>query len=237
MYKLILRLNKYRMIVLLSLISLFQVVPANADECLQALPVNAIKDGIPRVCQSNFTGVKLDYVCQDYRANGQHYQILYKGGVNAKAILQIDTHSKQQVQSVLMKGVACSIPAPSGIPAHALHRGIGLCLDQNDDTVPCSIYEHAEARQPVQYRNFVFYKTDNKGDEKITIQTMSIQSNKDAMSAELSYQIGISLSKTECCAEQAIEYLAYAYKLFPHADLYREAYQLSLNTIADSNIN
>jgi hypothetical protein len=83
----------------------------------------------------------------------------------------------------------------------------------------------------------VFYKTDNKGDEKITIQTMSIQSNKDAMSAELAYQIGISLSKTECCAEQAIEYLAYAYKLFPHADLYREAYQLSLNTTADSNIN
>lgn len=221
------------MIVLAGLTGLFQVMPAYANECLQVLPANTIEDGIPKICQSSFNGTKRDYVCQDYRAGDQKFQVLYQGGVKPKAILQIDTNNKSTLKLESVKQATCPLPAPTGIPSHALHRGIGICLDDNDETVPCSIYEHVEAREPVQYRHMIFYQSDNEHDE-VTINTQIYDANHDAMAAELAYQIGLNLSNTECCAAQAIEYLAYAHKLFPHAEVYRKAYQLSLNTLVIS---
>jgi hypothetical protein len=235
MFKLTLQFKKYKVLALAGLTSLFQFSPVNANECLQMLPANTIKDGIPKVCQSDFSGTKLDYVCQDYRAGEQHYQVLYQGGVTPKAILRTNTDNR--VTPMAINANACPLPAPTGIPSHALHRGIGLCLDQNDDTVPCSIYEHAEAREPVQYRHMVFYKHNKPEQNKVSIETQVIDANHDAMAAELAYQIGISLSQTECCADQAIEYLAYAHQLFPHANVYRKAYQLSLNNLASNEVN
>ena len=56
--------------------------------------------------------------------------------------------------------------------------------------------------------------------------------NKDAMVAELAYQIGTSLWQTECCHEQALQYLAYALQLFPRSITYRHAYQRSRAVLA-----
>lgn len=235
MFKLMLLLNKHKLFMLVSLSGLMHFTYANANECLQVLPINSVEDGIPKVCQSDFTGSKLDYVCQDYRVGEQRYQVLYRGGVTPKAILQVEGNNKYQVMTLNTWKATCHLPAPPGIPSHALHRGIGLCLDQNDKPVPCSIYEHAEARQPARYRHMVFYKTDDKGYGEISIETKVIDSNNDAMAAELAYQIGISLSQTECCANQAIKYLAYAHQLFPHAKVYREAYQHELSILASLN--
>lgn len=237
MYKLIRQFNKHTICALAGLTGLLHVTLANANECLQVLPANATTDGIPRICQSSFSGTKRDYVCQDYRVGEQHYQVLYQSGTTPKAILQTGINHDTQLEIIAINNAVCPLPAPSGIPSHASHKGIGICLDQNDEMVPCSIYEHAEARERHQYRHMVFYKSSDQGNDIVTINTQAIDTNSDAMAAELAYQIGISLSQTECCAAQAIQYLAYAHKLFPHARVYREAYQLSLITIANIEIN
>ena len=77
----------------------------------------------------------------------------------------------------------------------------------------------------------VFYKTNKQGltDTLVDIQLDDI--NRDVMAAELAYQIGMSLSRTDCCANQAANYLAHVHHLYPHSNIYRNAYPASLANI------
>ena len=124
----------------------------------------------------------------------------------------------------------CPLPAPAAIPRYAIHRGLGICQDENNTGVPCSVYEHAPVRQNRTYRYLVFYRQDGSG--SILAHQMVAGSNQNAMVAELAYQLGLSLLETRCCSEQATTYLEHAHRLFPKASAYRAGYLQALEQIA-----
>jgi len=204
-----------------------------ANECLDILPYDTVADGLPKICQSKFNGINNTYSCQDYRSGETRYRVLYRGGLSPKAIIQLNPDSSRYLISAPIFGdrkLRCPLLPPVGIPKHAVHRGTGVCQDENERMVACSVFEYAEARQTEAHRFMTFY---NHGHERsVTIDAQTAGTNSDAMVAEMTYQIGMSLWDTECCAEQAVKYLEYAYRLFPQAEAYRNAYRHSRVSLA-----
>ena len=213
--------------------SLSLQVNAASNQCLEYLPDNITIASEVRICTSSFNGDYKRYSCQDYNAGNEHYRILYQGGLVPKAILKFDeVNHKQVVWSPLYgdEEIRCPLAPPDGIPHHAKHRGIGVCQDENQNYVPCSIYEHAAPRKIEAYRYLAMY--DPGGEQPATINTHVAGKNVDAIVAEFSFQIGMSLLKTNCCKEQGFEYIKHAYSMFPQAEDYRRAYHYSKATLA-----
>lgn len=210
----------------LFVVAMFFSVHAAANECLNLFPYDATEDGLPKICQSAFNGKQANYSCQDYRSGDNRYRILYKGGRTPKAVLALNADGSEQLLSSPLFGdqtLNCPLNAPAGVPKHAMHRGIGVCRDENDKPVACSIFQYAAARETVTHSYMVYYPgTEQK---KIRVEVEEAGANKDAMVAELAFQLGMSLWKTDCCHAQAVQYLAYAYHLFPRSETYRHAYQ------------
>ena len=199
-----------------------------ANECLDLFPYDTVADGQSKICQSNFNGINKHYSCQDYRSGETRYRVLYRGGLTPKAVIQLNSDNTVRLLSAPSFGdrrLRCPLSPPSGIPKYAVHRGTGICHDDADRMVACSVFEHAAARQIEAIRYFTYFDTQEKA--AVTIDSQIANSNDDAMVAELAFQIGMSLWDTECCAEQAVEYLEQAYKLFPRAEAYRTAYRRS----------
>lgn len=208
---------------------------ALSNQCLEYLPDNITVASEVRICTSTFNGDYNRYSCQDYNAGDEHYRILYRGGLIPKAILKFDEANRKHVVWSPLFGdqeIHCPLAPPDGIPYRAKHRGIGVCQDDNDEYVPCSIYEHAAPRKIEAYRYFAMY--DPSGEQPATIDTLVTGKNVDALVAEFSFQIGISLLKTDCCKQQAFEYIQHAYSMFPRADAYRRAYYRTKATLAAS---
>ncbi len=206
---------------------------AVANECLDLFPYDTVADGHSKICQSDFNGISNHYSCQDYRSGETRYRVLYRGGLTPKAVIQINSDNNVQLISAPLFGdprLRCPLSPPSGIPKHAEHRGIGICHDDHDRMVACSVFEHAAARQTEATRYMTFFDSHDR--PTVTIDAQIATSNDDAMVAELAFQIGMSLWDTECCAEQAVEYLKQAYKLFPRAEAYRTAYRRSRAILA-----
>lgn len=224
---------------LLAMILLFGTAHAGANDCLRLLPDDITVEGRPHVCQSDFNGIAHDYSCVDYRSGDTQYRVLYRGGLTPKAILRFDTGAAghQLVSSPLYgdSRLHCPLKAPAGISLHARHQGIGICHDASDQPVVCSVYEHAAPRQPDRHRYMVFYPADASSPVRIEAQVAG--ANDNAMVAEIAYQLGMSLWVTECCTEQAVAYLAYAYRLFPRAEAYRSAYHRSRAMLASREQN
>ena len=205
----------------------------SANECLDLMPYDTVADGLPKICQSDFNGVNNFYSCQDYYSDDTGYRVLYRGGNYPKAIVRINTDGSQRLISAPLFGdnrLNCPLKPPAGIPEYAIHRGTGICYDDNDQMIACSIFEHAAARQFEETRFMTFYTKHYE--EPVMIDAQFAGNNTDAMVAELAYQIGMALWDTECCAEQAVEYLAQAYQLFPRAEAYKKAYRHSRATLA-----
>jgi len=225
--------TSYRQWLLAGLI-LLCAARAGANDCLRMLPDDTTVDGPPEICQSDFNGFMHHYSCQDYRAGDTHYRVLYRGGVTPKAVLRFDADTPHHllVSSPLFgdSKLSCPLKPPDGIPQHAAHRGLGVCHDADNRPVACSVYEHAAPRQTVAHRYMTFYTAEETN--PITIETQIAGSNDNAMVAEIAYQLGMSLWETECCTEQAVAYLAYAYRLFPRAEVYRTAYHRSRALLA-----
>ena len=195
-----------------------------ANECQSLMPADARQQGQIKICQSSFTGISQQYSCQDYRSKTGHYRVIYKGGLEPKAIVKLAATGKESLiysPSWGDQAIYCPLPAPISIPAHAKHRGIGICVDENNANIPCSVYEHAQARQSRSWRYLVFYR--NKGQTEIASR-MAAGDNKDAMVAELAFQLGLSLLETSCCSDQATAYLEHAHRLFPRVTVYRNGY-------------
>jgi hypothetical protein len=205
----------------------------SANQCLDLLPYDTVEDGLPSVCQSSFTGIKKNYSCQDYRSGETRYRVLYRGGIYPKAVIQINPDNTRHLVSSSLFGnhkLRCPLKPPQGVPQHAVHRGMGVCQDDNDQLVACSVFEHAKARQTEAYRFMTFYHSDEE--PSVSIDAQVAGDNDDAIVAEMAFQIGMSLWDTECCAEQAVKYLEYAYRLFPRAEAYRKAYRHSRASLA-----
>lgn len=203
-----------------------------ASDCLQILPATASKVGPPQICQSDFSGTQQNYACQDYCSDQRCYRVLYKGGLIPKAILQLDSNRKFESVMLTEKDIklSCPLSAPADIPLQAKHLGTGVCNDEQDTLVPCSLYEYAPARQAMAYRYMVFFTKYANGICETQIDTQHINNLQNAMTAELAYQFGISLKDTGCCTIKAINYLEYAYQLFPGDCIYRDAYLQILST-------
>lgn len=208
---------------------------AGANECLSQMPGGVTPAGQVRLCQSGFTGLKTQYSCQDYRNSGQYYRVIYKGGLEPMAIVRLTAGGKEQLiwsPSFGDPRMRCPLPPPATLPKHARHRGLGLCMDENNARLPCSVYEHTGVRQSRAWRFLVFYNQD--GSDSRVAHQMAAGDNQDAMVAELAYQLGLSLLETTCCSEQAAAYLEYAHRLFPRASAYRAGYLQALEQLAVS---
>lgn len=204
-----------------------------ANECLDLMPDDVVAEGYPEICQSDFNGIKSNYSCQTYRSGETLYRVLYRGGVTPKAVLKFNPDASRRLISAPLFGdnrLKCPLKPPVGIPEFAIHRGTGVCYDENDKVVACSVFEHAAARQLQAHRFMTFYNANSE--KQVMIDAQIAGNNHDAMVAEIAFQIGMSLWDTECCAEQAVSYFAQAYYLFPRAEAYRKAYQRSRATLA-----
>jgi len=204
----------------------------DANECFSKFPAGTAPLGSIKICQSGFTGLHSQYSCQDYRHKNSDYRVIYKGGLEPKAIVKLDAAGEQLIWSPRFGDhqMRCPLPAPASVPKHARHRGLGICQDENNANIPCSVYEHAQARQSRAYRYLVFYRQDGAGSE--TVHQMAVGDNQDAMVAELAYQLGLSLLETRCCSERASAYLEHAHRLFPKASAYRAGYLHALEQLA-----
>jgi len=198
---------------------------ATSNQCLDYFPDNVTSASDVRVCSSSFSGDTRNYICRDYVAGDVNYRVLYNGGLTPKAILKFD--EKNHLHLVWSpassdQDLNCPLAPPEGIPFHAKHRGIGVCHDDDNEPVPCSVYEHAAPRHSQVYRYFAIH--DANGEAPAEVDKLVAGNNVNAVEAELSFQIGMSLLATDCCREQGLEYLKHAYELFPYADTYRIEY-------------
>lgn len=221
---------------LLPLLSLFYTAHAAANECLNLLPYDVKTEGLPKICTSDFSGIKSDYSCQDYRSGESRYRVLYKGGRHAQAVLALKANGQEQVLSSPLRGdqkLDCPLHAPADVPKYASHRGIGVCRDEANMPIVCSVFQYAAARQPVAHLYMVYYP--NETHKQIQIEVEDAGANQDAMVAEIAFQLGQSLLKTSCCSDRAMKYLAYAYRLFPRSETYRHAYQRGRAMLAWGN--
>lgn len=212
-------------------LALFSIGTASANECFSQLPAGTVPVGQIKICQSSFTGLQAQYSCQDYHHQDDYFRVIYKGGLEPKAIVKINTREGEKLIWSPRFGdhkMRCPLPAPSSIPKHAIHRGLGICQDENDANIPCSVYEHAQARQSRAWRYLVFYHPNRT---ELSHQ-MPAGDNHNAMVAELAYQLGLSLLETRCCSEQASAYLEHAHRLFPKATAYRAGYLQALEQLA-----
>jgi len=89
--------------------------------------------------------------------------------------------------------------------------------------LPCSLFEHAGARDPEAKRYFVYYDPNGRGVRQI--DTVSAGRNVHVLEAELAYQLGQALAATGCCRDRAREYAAHAADLFPDDSTYHTALQ------------
>jgi hypothetical protein len=213
---------------LAGMLCLIYISSVSANECLNLLPYDVVEDGLPRLCHSRVSGKRELYSCQDYVSGDNRYRVLYRGGRVAKAVLSLKANGKEVLLSSPTRAsssLSCPLKAPTGVPRYATHRGMGICSDEHDRAVACSIFSYAAPRETLRHSYMVFYP--RKASEKLQIQVSNTGKNDNAMVAELAYQIGRSLSKTDCCSERALKYFAYAYRLFPRSETYRHAYQHS----------
>jgi hypothetical protein len=224
--------------VLLATFTLVFSAQVNANQCLDLMPYDVKADGLPYICQSSFNGIPNNYSCQDYRSGKTRYRVLYRGGTKPKAVVRFNTDESVRLLSAPLFGdkrLDCPLTPPAGVPVHARHRGTGVCYDENDEMVACSVFEHATARQTEAHRFMTFYTEDPQ--QPVLTDAQVLRNDVDAMAAEIAYQIGMELWNSECCAEQAVEYLAQAYHLFPRTEAYKTAYRHSRATLAIQELN
>jgi len=215
----------YSVIVLTSLASVAS--RSLASECTHFTSRDATAQEELRLCEREINGPVETYACREYRDAGNRYELLFKGGPAPKAIRQQATGDEQASLRAFSRadaqGQACRQTPPPGVPTHATYRGTGVCLDAKDRSVPCSLFEHAMARDPVAMRYLVLY--DPQGGGPIDIDAQPVGENTNAIPAELAFQIGRALASTGCCEAEAHGYLAHAVALFPGDATYRASLQ------------
>jgi len=147
----------YSVIVLTSLASVAS--RSLASECTHFTSRDATAQEELRLCEREINGPVETYACREYRDAGNRYELLFKGGPAPKAIRQQATGDEQASLRAFSRadaqGQACRQTPPPGVPTHATYRGTGVCLDAKDRSVPCSLFEHAMARDPVAMRYLV----------------------------------------------------------------------------------
>lgn len=208
-------------------LSAIPLVAAASNVCPKILPADVVAVSEPRLCRSGDPNGDKFSVCREYQNNQRIYQVVYRGGTEPKAVyarVRPDGHRDNAENLAARHDIAdriCRLSAPPSVPAGATYSGTGVCEDEQGRPLPCSLYEHAAARQPEALRYFVYYEPDGSGIRRI--DAVSAGQNEHMLEAELAFQLGQSLVNDICCREQAQAYLAHAAALFPDDGVYRAA--------------
>ena len=214
---------------LLSSLALFHAT-AFAGECADFTSATATPAGELRLCEQAVSRGTRTYACRDYRDSGHRYVLLFEGGPWPKAVVRQESHGGDATVRPVRRADAvrltCHQGPPHGVPETATYRGTGVCLDADDRSVPCSVFEHAAARDPQLMRYMVFYDPEGRG--PVAIDASVAGENVDALPAELAYRLGVALLDTGCCQGQGTEYLELAHRLHPDDPAYRSAYRNSV---------
>jgi hypothetical protein len=192
---------------------------AAGNDCPALLPAGAGSFGEPRLCLVGGSGADRLSVCRDYGEEQKRYRLVFRGGTVPAAMLELSAAGDAQRSAT--DGQACDLGRPAGVPAAATYRGTGVCRDARDQPLPCSVYEHATARDPDLLRYFVYYEPDGRGVRRV--DTVSAGRNERALEAELAYQLGVALMRSGCCRDAARGYLIHAVTLFPRDAVYLRA--------------
>jgi len=212
-----------------------------ADNCLNYISADAEAIGEFAICRVKHKGVAGTYACQRYHDASRMYVILFRGGTSPQAIYSTDLDLRQPARvewdrTTTRTGLSCQFTRPDSVPASARYLGTGVCENDINRKVPCSLYHHAAARQTTIERHMAFFDADGRGVSSVEIYPSS--ENNQALIAELAYQLGMAKMKTACCRRQAIAYLQFAYEAFPRSTIYRDAYfSLSLSMQAAASVN
>jgi hypothetical protein len=206
-------------------------VTAGANDCPAILPASASAVGEPRLCQVGDDKRDGPFVCREYLDSDRLYRVLFRGGPVPKQVHEL-TRNEATPTQLPVRGRRCELARPPGVPATAQYRGTGVCKDEHGRPLPCSLFEHAGAREPEAMRYFVFYEPDGSGIRRIDV--LSAGRNEYALEAELAFQLGQALADGACCRDRARDYVAYAAALFPDDGAYRAALTAQLGEGAEA---
>jgi hypothetical protein len=214
---------------------------AYASDCYRHMPQEARPTGDFTLCQSAPKGGLETFSCRKYRDDNNVFVLLFKGGPSPKAIYhhQSDQATEQKLiwaSNGVEAPLYCDQERPSGVPPSAIYRGTGVCLNNQDQEVPCSVFEQItdeDAKIPEIQRYLVFYDPAGGGPTQIGVTTQrgdkvvqaKTSESDDTFTAELAYRLGMALLNTACCRERGAAYLHHAYEMFPDSAAYRKAYQ------------
>ena len=218
------------MIMLLALVASLPGARADGNDCPAIVPADAVALGELRLCNATSGSPDELSACRNYGADSHTFRIDFRGGVVPVAVRRLAVASTQDEASpapatVIEAGKrGCDLTRPAGVPRNAVYRGTGVCRDEHDKALPCSVYEGASARQPVAMRYFAYYEPDGRGIRHV--DSLPAGPNKSALEAEVAYQLGQALAASECCREQARSYIAHAVGLFPDDSTYRATFDL-----------
>lgn len=179
------------------------------------------------LCQSSHSGTAQAYSCRNYRKGDRRFRAYYRGGTVPKAVAMLDPSGHitglQVAENAGDNGIAFPVRPPRGIPATAKFQGSGVCINDDDKNIPCGVFIDRSARVPVIARYMVFY--DANGSGATVFDRQEAGPNRDAIPAELAYQIGVRLMASDCCRTEGLGYLKAALSLFPDSGVYRKTYE------------
>lgn len=196
---------------------------AHTTHCTMFIPPDAVPLENLHLCTSSHRGHTEVFACQNMVVGSVRYLIYFKGGHRPKAIARLN--ESDQVTQLLWQesfntpAPDCQLQAPPHFSAGAQFQGAGVCQDENDRQVPCSVFRVKVPRMKTYTDYLTFYSPDGSGPE--TSRKLYTGINQDAIPAELMFQIGLSLSKTRCCRQSGWQYIEQAHRLFPASKLYR----------------
>jgi len=194
--------------------------------CSAILPLNAAMVDSLQLCQSDHTGKNILYACQHFATADGKYRVYFKGGLEPKAIAAVSENGEVRellwVETSQRNRPFCQLPPPLQVPDGASFKGAGVCLNDEDESIPCSVFRHKAPGIKTLSDYMVFYHPDGSGAESTSVIYVGV--NQDAEPAEFAYQIGLSLLKTHCCRQRGFKYIARAHQLFPHYKRYQKTY-------------
>jgi hypothetical protein len=218
--------------VLFALLASLPAAKAGINDCPAILPADAAPLGELRLCRAAGASPVELTACRNYGAGNHVFKIEFQGGVVPVSVRRLPAASRPGEASSAAETVidvgkrGCDLARPTGVPRTAVYRGTGVCREEHDRPLPCSVFEGASARQPVAMRYFAYYEPDGRGVRQI--DALPAGPNDHALEAELAFQLGQALAATECCREEARGYVAHAAGLFPADSIYRS----TLNALA-----
>jgi len=218
---------------LLALLGSLPAAKAGGNDCPALLPADAKPIGELRLCRAD-AGTSGEFsACRDYTTRDHLFTVEFRGGVVPVALRQRLAGAVQGTAVTQTAGDrgkrGCDLTPPLDVAQGATYRGTGVCHDEHDRPLPCSVYEGANARQRTAMRYFVYYEPDGSGIRQV--DALPAGPNQQAFEAEMAFQLGQALAATGCCEEKARAYVAHALGLFPADPTYRD----SLNELAASS--